>query len=128
VITQGTFRACDTTRGAIISVNNNRILVVHAQTVVFHDSPEIRAGIEAARVEDRVQASADYGSEWRDDLAGCVARDMVALASRRDLGLGRTSPRRFTTRLMIRPKAFPLPVTSTVLPSATAKIPSCCIL
>jgi hypothetical protein len=57
-----------------------RILVVHAPTVSFHDSPEIRTEIEHAKREDPVLARSDYEAEWRDDLAGYVSRELIEAA------------------------------------------------
>jgi hypothetical protein len=44
------------------------ILVWKAPTLSMHDTPEVRAEVEKAYVDDEASARAEYGAEFRDDV------------------------------------------------------------
>jgi hypothetical protein len=56
--------------------DNDRILVVHAPSIALNPTLD-QAEIDAALAEDAVAASADYLSQWRDDLNSYVPRDLI---------------------------------------------------
>lgn len=51
------------------------ILVWKAPTVFMHDTPEIRAVVEKAYLDDPFSASAEYGAEFREDVAQLVSEE-----------------------------------------------------
>jgi hypothetical protein len=59
--------------------NSDRYLVVHAPSQTFNPSLD-QQEIDAAMADDPVAARADYFSEWRDDLAGYIPRQLIESA------------------------------------------------
>lgn len=53
------------------------ILVWKASTVFMHDTPEVRAVVEKAYVDDPFNASAEYGAEFREDVLQLVTEDTI---------------------------------------------------
>lgn len=59
--------------------DSDRTLVIHAPSTALNPTLD-QAEIDEAMAEDPVAARADYYSEWRDDLAGYIARDLIEKA------------------------------------------------
>jgi hypothetical protein len=56
--------------------NSDRYLVVHAPSTTLNPTLD-QEEIDAAFADDPAAARADYFSEWRDDLAGYIPRDLI---------------------------------------------------
>lgn len=52
-------------------------LVWKAPTLMMHDTPEVRAEVEKAFLDDPIAAAAEYGAEFRTDVAAFVTREML---------------------------------------------------
>lgn len=53
------------------------VLVWKAPTLMMHDSPEVRAEVSKAYLDDEVSAKAEYGAEFRDDVTAFMTSAMI---------------------------------------------------
>ena len=53
------------------------VLVWKAPTLMMHDTPEVRAEVEKAYVDDETSAKAEYGAEFRDDVTAFMTPGMI---------------------------------------------------
>lgn len=57
--------------------DDSDILVWKAPTLMMHDTPEVRAEVEKAYVDDEASAKAEYGAEFRDDVAAFMTEEQI---------------------------------------------------
>ncbi|MGH7274588.1 MAG: hypothetical protein ACREIQ_09055, partial [Nitrospiria bacterium] len=53
------------------------VLVWKAPTLMMHDTPEVRAEVEKAYIDDEASAKAEYGAEFRDDVTAFMTPGMI---------------------------------------------------
>jgi len=53
------------------------VLVWKAPTLMMHDTPEVRAEVEKAYLDDESSARAEYGAEFRDDVTAFMTPSMI---------------------------------------------------
>lgn len=53
------------------------VLVWQADTVTMHDTPEVRAEVEKAFIDDPISAAAEFGAKFRDDVAAFINEESL---------------------------------------------------